>query len=52
VLGRGTGPAEVIQRALGQQRGAEPDQPPAADAVGFVLTTAAAVRSAASEHAG
>jgi Domain of unknown function (DUF4111) len=52
VLGRGTGPAEVIQRALGQQRGAEPDQPAAADAVGFVLATAAALRSAAAEHAG
>ncbi len=52
VLGRGTGPAEVIQRALGQQRGAGPDQPPAAGAAGFVLATAAALRSAAGEHAG
>jgi hypothetical protein len=27
-LRRGAGPAEVIQRALGQQRGSEPDRPP------------------------
>jgi streptomycin 3"-adenylyltransferase len=47
VLSRGTGPAEVIKRALAQQRGSEPDQPAAADAVSFVLATAAALRSAA-----
>jgi streptomycin 3"-adenylyltransferase len=47
VLSRGTGPAEVIERALAQQRGSEPDQPPAPDAVSFVLATAAALRSAA-----
>lgn len=46
VLGRGTSPAEVIQRALAQQRGSEPDQPPASDAVSFVLATAAMLRSA------
>lgn len=51
VLRRGAGPAGVIQRALAQQRGSEPDQPPAADAVSFVLATAAALRSAASEPA-
>ena len=47
VLSRGTGPAEVIERALAQQRGSEPDRPAAADAVSFVLATAAALRSAA-----
>jgi Domain of unknown function (DUF4111) len=46
-LNSGTGPAEVIRRALSQQRGAAPDQPPAPDAVSFVLATAAALRSAA-----
>lgn len=51
-LRRGAGPAEVIQRALGQQRGSEPDRPPAGDAAGFVLATAAALRSAADEPAG
>jgi streptomycin 3"-adenylyltransferase len=49
VLNRGTGPAEVIERALAQQRGNEPDQPPAADAVSFVLATAAMLRSAAAK---
>lgn len=48
VLSRGTGPAEVIERALAQQRGSEPDQPPGSDAVSFVLDTAAMLRSAAS----
>jgi len=48
VLSRGTGPAQVIERALAQQRGSEPDQPAAADAVSFVLATAAALRSAGS----
>ena len=52
VLRRGTGPAEVIQRALDQQRGSEPDRPPAPDAIGFVIATAAALRSAAGEPAG
>jgi hypothetical protein len=52
VLRRGAGPAEVIRRALGQQGGTEPGQPPAADAAGFVLATAAALRSAAGEPAG
>ena len=47
VLSRGTGPADVIERALAQQRGSQPDQPPAADAVSFVLATAAMLRSAA-----
>jgi hypothetical protein len=46
VLSRGNGPAEVIQRALAQQRGSEPDRPPAADAVSFALATAAMLRSA------
>jgi streptomycin 3"-adenylyltransferase len=49
VLSRGTGPAQVIERALAQQRGSEPDGPPAPDAVAFVLATAAALRSAAAE---
>jgi streptomycin 3"-adenylyltransferase len=53
VRSRGTGPAEVIERALAQQRGSEPGQPPAADAVSFVLATAAMLRSAAAdEHVG
>ena len=51
VLRYGTGPAEVIQRALAQQRGSEPGQPPAPDAVSFVLATAATLRSAADEPA-
>jgi streptomycin 3"-adenylyltransferase len=50
VLDRGTGPAEVIERALAQQRGSEPDQPPALDAVSFVLATAAMLRSAAADQ--
>jgi streptomycin 3"-adenylyltransferase len=53
VRSRGTGPAEVIERALAQQRGSEPGQPPVADAVSFVLATAAMLRSAAAdEHVG
>jgi streptomycin 3"-adenylyltransferase len=40
-LQRGTGPADVINRALAQQLGAQPDQPPAPDAVDFVLAVAA-----------
>ncbi len=50
VLSRGTGPAEVIERALAQQRGSEPDRPPASDAVSFVLATAATLRSAAADE--
>jgi hypothetical protein len=50
VLSRGTGPAGVIERALAQQRGSEPDQPAAPDAVSFVLATAAVLRSAAAEE--
>ena len=49
VLSRGTGPAGVIERALAQHRGSEPDQPAAPDAVSFVLATAAALRSAAAD---
>jgi hypothetical protein len=52
VLSRGTGPAEVIERALAQQRGSEPDQPPAPDAVSFVLATAATLHSAAGPGSG
>lgn len=46
-LSRGTGPADVIRRALGQQQGREPAQPPTADAAGFVLAVAAALHTAA-----
>jgi hypothetical protein len=46
-LRRGTGPAEIIRRALAQQRGGEPDQPPGPGAIDFVLATAEALRSAA-----
>ena len=52
VLSRGTGPADVIERGLAQQRGSKPDQPPASDAVSFVLATVAALRSAAAQPAG
>ncbi len=52
VLSRGTGPAEVIERALAQQRSSEPDQPPAFDAVSFVLATAAMLRCAAADEPG
>jgi hypothetical protein len=44
-LRRGTGPAEVISRALAQQCGHQHDQPPAPDAVEFVLATTAMLRS-------
>jgi Domain of unknown function (DUF4111) len=44
-LRRGTGPPAVIRRALDQQRGYQPDQRPAADAIEFVLATAARLRS-------
>jgi hypothetical protein len=50
VLSRGTGPAKVIERALAQQRGSEPGQPPGDDAVTFVLGTAALLRSAAADE--
>ena len=52
VLSRGTGPAGVIERALAQQRGSEPDRPPALDAVSFVLATAAMLRSSAADEPG
>lgn len=52
VLRRGAGPAEMIHRALDQQRGREPDRPPARDAIAFVLATAATLRSAANDPAG
>jgi hypothetical protein len=52
VLSRGTGRAEVIERALAQQRGSDPNRPPAADAVSFVLATAATLRSAAADEPG
>ena len=39
-----TGPADVITRALAQQRGTQPDQPPAADAIAFVEETVALLR--------
>ena len=51
-LRRGAGPAEVIQRALAQHQGSEPDRPPASDAVSFVLATAATLRCVAGEPAG
>lgn len=50
LLSRGAGPAEVIERALAQQRGSEPGQPPPAEAVSFVLATAATLRIAANEE--
>jgi hypothetical protein len=43
-LQRRTGPADVISRALAQQRGTRPDQRPAADAIAFVDATAALLR--------
>ena len=50
VLSRGAGPAAVIERALAQQRGSKPDQPPDPAAVSFVLATAAMLRSAAADE--
>ncbi|MBO0831568.1 MAG: DUF4111 domain-containing protein [Actinobacteria bacterium] len=44
---RGTGPAEVIERALAQQRGIEPLQRPTPDAVSFIRTVIATLRSLA-----
>lgn len=43
VLKRGTGPAEVIRRALAQQRGSEPERRPAPDAADFVMAAVAAL---------
>lgn len=48
-LRRGTAPAAVIDRALAQQHGQAPGQPPQPDAAEFVLATAAALRRVASE---
>lgn len=44
-------PDSVLSYAgrLTQQRGGEPDRPPAPDAVSFVLATATTLRSAAAE---
>jgi Domain of unknown function (DUF4111) len=44
-LRRGTGPAGVITRALAQQRGEQPGQPPAPDAIEFVRFVAAELRA-------
>jgi Domain of unknown function (DUF4111)/Nucleotidyltransferase domain len=44
-LARGTGPAVVIDRALAAQRGTQPDQPPAADAIALVEATIAMLRA-------
>jgi Domain of unknown function (DUF4111) len=44
-LRRGTGPADIIRRALAQQRGEQPDQPPDDDAVDFVLATATTLQA-------
>jgi hypothetical protein len=41
----GSGPADVIMRALAQQRGERPDQPSAPDAAEFVRDVAARLRS-------
>jgi Domain of unknown function (DUF4111) len=46
-LERKTGPADVLRRALDQQRGSSPDRPPGPDALDFVLAAAAALRAAA-----
>ena len=43
-LQRRVGPTDVITRALAQQRGTQPDQPPAADAIAFVEAAAAMLR--------
>ena len=43
-LERRTGPADVISRALAQQRGSRSDRPPASDAIAFVEATAAMLR--------
>jgi Domain of unknown function (DUF4111) len=49
-LGSAAGPTDVIQRALRQQRGAAPSQPPAPDAIAFVRAVAARLRSAHAEY--
>jgi hypothetical protein len=46
-LSRRTGPTAVIERALGQQRGSVPLQPPALDAIDFVRDATVRLRSAA-----
>jgi Domain of unknown function (DUF4111)/Nucleotidyltransferase domain len=43
-LQRRIGPPDVITRALAQQRGTQPDQRPAADAIAFVEAAAAMLR--------
>jgi hypothetical protein len=45
-LDRGIGPAELITRALRQQRGHEVRQQPGDDAAEFVRSTASALRDA------
>jgi streptomycin 3"-adenylyltransferase len=47
VLRQRAGPADVITRALAQQRGTGSDQPPTADAIGFVEATATLLRQGA-----
>jgi streptomycin 3"-adenylyltransferase len=47
-LQRGLGPADVITRALAQQRGAQADQPPQPDATAFVLAAVTTLRSPSS----
>ena len=44
-LRRGIGPAVVITRALDQQRGWRPDQPPRPDAIEFILSVVALLRA-------
>lgn len=51
-LGGGTGPADVIRRALLEQRGDAPSQSPAPDAIAFVRTVVGALRCAVAEPAG
>ena len=51
VLERGLGPADVIGRALRQQRGELADQRPADDAIGYVRTVAEALRCGAAPGA-
>jgi hypothetical protein len=48
-LDRGFGPPVVISRALEQQRGSRAGQAPAADAIAFVVATAAHLRAAAAD---
>jgi hypothetical protein len=50
-LRNGAGPTDVIRRALAQQRGAEPLQRPAPDAVSFISEVVATLRSLAGESA-